>query len=346
MYERVAANVRKTWLLILVFVAFTLLLGWLFGELTGFGYWGLGGAVAFASLMTWGSFFSSDKVALAVSRARPADPRRYKQLHNIVEGLAIASGIPKPRVYVMEDSAPNAFATGRDPQHAAVAVTTGLLEKLNRDELEGVMAHELAHIKNRDTLVMTIAVTLVGVIVLLADWLLRALWWGGGDDDHAGAGALLAIFGLVLLIFAPLIAQLMQFAISRQREFLADSDGVLLTRYPEGLIGALEKLRDDQTVVRTASRATAHLWIESPIPRRAKEVRRHSGNGGAWLNRLFDTHPPLEQRIAALRGSSLTASAPADRPTFTRTPPIGTSRLVTGPTRRMRPPPPPPPPPS
>jgi len=311
MYERIASNVRKTWMLILVFVAFTLAIGWFFGYFLDIGWWGLVGATAFAIAMTWGSYFASDRIALAMSRARPADPVRDAQLHNIVEGLCLAAGMPKPRVYIIEDQAPNAFATGRNPEHAAIAVTTGLMDKLARDELEGVIAHELSHVKNRDTLVMTIAVTLVGVIVLLADWMLRAMWWGGGRDrDRGGLGAPLALFGLVMLIVAPVVAQLLQFAISRQREFLADADGVMLTRYPDGLIRALEKLRSDQTVVRTASRATAHLWIESPIARHAHEGGSRTNKQGAWLNRLFDTHPPLEVRIQALRSSALTGSLP------------------------------------
>jgi heat shock protein HtpX len=303
LYERIAANVRKTWLLIFVFTAFALLVGWVFGLVLHVGLWGLAGAAVFTVFMTWGSYFGSDKIALSMSHATPADETEYAQLHNIVEGLSLAAGIPKPRVYIMQDDAPNAFATGRDPQHAAIAVTTGLLEKMSRDELEGVIAHELSHVKNRDTLVMTLAVTLVGVIVLLADWLIRAMWWGGGrDNDSRGLGAPIAILGIVLLVVAPLIAQLLQFAISRQREFLADADGVFLTRYPDGLLHALEKLRDDQTVVHSSSRATAHLWIESPIPREAGEARRGSAKKqGAWLNRMFDTHPPLEDRIAALQ---------------------------------------------
>ena len=312
MYERVASNVRKTWLLIFVFVVLVLAVGWVFGEFMQIGLWGLGGAAIFAVFMTWGSYFASDKIALSMSRAQPADPVKHAQLHNLVEGLSIAAGIPKPRVYVVEDAAPNAFATGRNPEHAAVAVTTGLMEKLTRDELEGVIAHELAHVENRDTLVMTLAVTLVGVIVLLADWMIRAMWWGGGGGDRdrgGGLGLPFAILGMVLLVLAPLIAQLLQFAISRQREFLADADAVLLTRYPDGLIGALEKLQQDRTVVRSASRATAHLWIESPIARHANETKRATKQG-AWLNRMFDTHPPLETRIAALRSSALAGSTP------------------------------------
>ena len=300
MYDRIAGNVRKSWLLIIAFFALTGAVGYFFGYFTGTGLWGLWIAVAFSFFMSWGSWFASDRIALSVSRARPADEKLFAQLHNVVEGLSLAAGIPKPRVYVVEDIAPNAFATGRNPEHAAIAVTTGLVLKMNRDELEGVIAHELAHVKNRDTLVMTLAVTLVGVIVLLADWMLRALWWGA-DEAEGKAFAPLAILGLVLLITAPLIAQLLQFAISRRREFLADADAVFLTRHPDGLIGALEKLRGDVTVVRSASRATAHLWIEQPNARHAHEGGTKTRKSGAWLNRMFDTHPPLEERIAALR---------------------------------------------
>jgi heat shock protein HtpX len=308
MYERVASNVRKTWLLIAIFVLLVVGVGFFLGYYTNI-WWAPAAAVIFAILMTWGSYFSSDKIALSVSRAKPAEGTRYNQLHNIVEGLSIAAGLPKPRVYVVEDQAPNAFATGRNPEHAAVAVTTGLLAKLNRDELEGVIAHELSHVKNRDTLVMTIAVTLVGVVVLLADAMVRMMWWGslagGGRDRRNGIAAPLAILGFVLLLLAPLFAQLLQFAISRQREFLADADAVFLTRYPPGLINALRKLQADETVVRSASRATAHLWIEGPIAKQKAKGPKGATRQGAWLNRLFETHPPLEKRIEALEASAL-----------------------------------------
>ena len=264
-----------------------------------FGAVGIVIALVVALTMSALSYWKSDAVALRMSRARPADPVEYARLHNIIEGLCIAAGLPKPRVYIVDDEAPNAFATGRDPKHAAIAVTTGLLDKMNRIELEGVLAHELSHIKNYDILVSTIAVTLVGFIALASDIAIRTLWWGGGrsrdDRDGGGAGAILAIFGFALLILAPLIAQLMQFAVSRRRESLADISGVELTRYPPGLISALEKLRDDQTVVHSHSRATAHLWIEQPMPTEKEEGKL------SRLNRLFDTHPPLEDRIAALR---------------------------------------------
>ena len=317
MYERIASNVRKTWGLMFAFVLLVAAIGWVFGYWSGLGYWGVVIAVVIAVAMSWGSYFSSDKIALSMSRAKPADPAEYGQLHNLVEGLAIAGGIPKPRVFIVEDEAPNAFATGRDPEHAAVAVTTGLLKLMKRDELEGVIAHELSHIQNRDTLVMTIAVTLVGVVVLLGDFFMRSLWFGGGRRDNEGGGgaaAIFAILGIALLLLAPLFAQLMQFAISRRREYLADADAVFMTRHPDGLIGALTKLKGDETVVRTASRATAHLWIESPIQQNAREGRHQTNKSGAWLNRMFNTHPPLDDRIAALR-SLAPGLQPATPPT-------------------------------
>ncbi len=237
-----------------------------------------------------------------MSRARPADPTQYARYHNIVEGLCIASGLPKPRLYIVDDPAPNAFATGRNPKHAAIAVTTGLLEKMNRIELEGVLAHELSHIKNYDILVSTLAVTLVGIVAIVADISIRMLWWNGGrryysDSDRGGggAGAPLALLGFALLILAPLIARVLQFAVSRRREALADVSAIEMTRYPPGLIAALEKLRDDHTVVASNSRATAHLWIEHPLALTEDEGKL------SWINRLFMTHPPLDERIAALR---------------------------------------------
>ena len=267
--------------------------------LIGYGVVGVVIALVVAGVSAFAAYWKSDAVALRMSRAHPADPVEHARLHNIVEGLCIAGGLPKPRLYIIDDPAPNAFATGRNPRHASVAVTTGLLERMNRIELEGVIAHELSHVKNYDILVSTLAVTLVGVIVLLSDFAIRFLWFGGGSgrrsDRDGGAGAIVAMLGFVLLLVAPLFAKLMQAAVSRRREGLADLTGVSLTRYPPGLIAALEKLRDDQTVVASGSRATAHLWIESPLARTTEEGRL------SWLNRLFDTHPPLEERIAALR---------------------------------------------
>lgn len=277
-----------------------LVAAWAFNTLVGYGAAGLVAALVFAGAAAFAAYWKSDAVALAMSHARPADPVRYARLHNVVEGLCIAAGLPKPRVYVVEDPAPNAFATGRNPRHAAVAVTTGLLDKMNRVELEAVLAHELSHIKNYDILVSTIAVTLVGIVALLSDWGMRFLWWGGPRhrDDRtqgAGPGAIVAVLGFALLLVTPLVARLMQLAVSRRRESLADFSGVSLTRYPPAMISALEKLRDDTTVVHSASKATAHLWIEQPTPQTKEEGRT------AWFNRLFNTHPPLEERIAALR---------------------------------------------
>ena len=217
------------------------------------------------------SYWKSDAVALAMSRAKPADPQEYARLHNLVEGLCIASGLPKPRVYVVDDEAPNAFATGRDPRHAAIAVTTGLLDKMNRVELEGVLAHELSHIKNYDILVSTLAVTMVGLIALVSDLchphavVERRPARSRTTPTAAAPSAFLAVLGFALLILAPLIGRLLQFAVSRRRELLADVSGVEITRYPPGLISALEKLKDDTTVVHSGSRATAHLWIEAPV---------------------------------------------------------------------------------
>ena len=280
-------------LVVLVVMAVDLLLG--------FGIGGLVVALVVAGGGTAIAYWKSDALALAMSHARPADPTTYARLHNLVEGLCIAAGLPKPRVYVIDDPAPNAFATGRNPRHAAIAVPTGLLDKLTRIELEGVLAHELSHVKNYDILVSTLAVTLVGVVALLADFSLRFMWWGGPrhrDDTSggsAGPAAALGVLGLVLLLVAPLVARLMQFSVSRRREALADVSGVALTRYPPGLISALEKLKADTTVVHSSSRATAHLWVESPLARTPEEGRL------SRLNRLFDTHPPLEERIAALK---------------------------------------------
>ncbi|HEX3622067.1 MAG TPA: M48 family metalloprotease [Acidimicrobiales bacterium] len=301
MYEQISSNKRRSVVLVAGFVALVLLVGWAVDLLFGFGLAGLLIALVIAGGMSAVSYWKSDSVALAMSHARPADPTEYARLHNLVEGLCIAAGLPKPRVYVIDDVAPNAFATGRNPRHAAVAVTTGLLEKMNRVELEGVLAHELSHVKNYDILVSTLAVTLVGVIALLADFSLRFMWWGGprrrDRQSNGGAGpqAVFAIVGLVLLILAPLVARVMQATISRRREALADVSGVALTRYPPGLISALEKLKEDTTVVHSSSRATAHLWVESPLARTPEEGRL------SRLNRLFDTHPPLEERIQALK---------------------------------------------
>jgi heat shock protein HtpX len=293
LYDEIAENKRRSALLVAGFVVFVVLVALAFDVLIGYGLAGVIIGLVVAGGAAFAAYWKSDAVALSMSRARPADPEQYPRLHNIVEGLCIASGLPKPRLYVVEDAAPNAFATGRNPKNAAVAVTTGLLDKMNRVELEAVLAHELSHVQNYDILVSTLAVTMVGIVALLTDVGLRAMWFGGSNrrDQNPIAGVL-AVF---VLVAAPLVARAMQMTIGRKRESLADTSGVEMTRYPPGLISALEKLRDDQTVVASGSRATAHLWIESPLDRDRGQSRF------GRLNRLFDTHPPLDERIAALR---------------------------------------------
>ncbi len=296
MYDLITKNIRRSWALMAIFVAVFLGLGYSVGAALGGGRAGVAGmsvmsVIAFFMALT--SYYAGDAIVLGVSRARLVTPEQEPRLHNLVEGLCIAAGMPKPRVYVVEDQAPNAFATGRDPEHGSIAVTRGLLDKMNRVELEGVVAHELAHVKNRDTRVMVIAATLVGVIVLVTDFVFRSLVWGGSDsDDNRATGLIFFAVALVLWILSPIIAAALHAAVSRRREGLADVSGVALTRYPPGLISALKKLGEDRTVVRTASRATAALWIESPL-------QRSSGVRG-WYNRLFDTHPPIDERIKTL----------------------------------------------
>jgi heat shock protein HtpX len=301
-YDQVAQNKRRSALLLFGFVALVAAVGAAFNLLFGGGPVFIAIAVLLAGGAAALSYWKSDAIALRVSRARPAPIEEYARLHNLVEGLCIAGGLPKPRIYIVDDPSPNAFATGRDPKHAAIAVTTGLLEKLNRVELEGVVAHELSHIKNYDILVSTLAVTLVGVVAIIADIGVRFLWFGmgrsrnnGNDSGGGGPQAILALLGFALLILSPLIGRAMQAAVSRRRETLADVSAVELTRYPPGLISALEKLRDDYTVVGSTSHATAHLWIEQPQALEESEGRMSK------LNRMFDTHPPLEERIALLR---------------------------------------------
>jgi heat shock protein HtpX len=299
MFELIRSNKRRSVALVGGFALVAVLIGLAAGYVAGFGPWGMAIALVFAGGMAFVSYWKADKIALAVSRAHPADPEQYRRLYNLVEGLCIAGGLPQPGIYVVDDPAPNAFATGRNPQHAAIAVTTGLLEKLNRVELEGVIAHELSHIKNYDILVSTLAVTLVGAVAIITDISIRMLWWNGGrnrrEGDHEGGGNPLAIIGFILLILAPIIAKAMQAAISRKRETLADISACQLTRYPPGLISALEKLKADTTVTHAASTATAHLWIEQPM-----SGVGDSGRLGS-IHRLFDTHPPLDERIALLK---------------------------------------------
>lgn len=299
MFDEIRSNKRRSVLLIVVFVIVTVAIGMIVGALVGGGVLPTVVAFVIAAITAGVSYWKSDRIALRVSRAIPADPATYQRLHNLVEGLCIAGGLPKPGVYIIEDPAPNAFATGRNPQHAAIAVTTGLLEKMNRVELEGVIAHELSHIRNYDILVSTIAVVLVGTVAIVTDLSIRMMWWNGGrvsrDGDRQNGSNPLAIVGIILLVVAPIVAKAMQAALSRRRETLADTSACQMTRYPPGLISALEKLKADTTTTHSASMATAHLWIEQPL-----SGVRDEGRLG-WFHRMFDTHPPLDTRIALLK---------------------------------------------
>jgi len=254
-------------------------------------------AVIFALAMNISAYWFSDKIALTSTGAKEADPVQFLELHRILENLAITAGLPKPRLYIIEDSAPNAFAAGRDPKHAVVAVTTGLLARLDRSELEGVLAHELSHVGNRDILVMTVAVVLAGLITVVVDMFLRvSLFGGGGSRDRGGGNAVLAIVAILAIILAPIAAQLIQMAISRKREFLADASGALLTRYPDGLASALQKISSYQAPMRKASHATAHLFISNPFG---------AHEAGKFIAKIFSTHPPVGERIAALQGMNV-----------------------------------------
>ncbi|MBI3588644.1 M48 family metallopeptidase [Candidatus Micrarchaeota archaeon] len=294
LYDQIAWNKRKAVLLVLLFIPIVVGLGWLFGRLSGLGNFGLVLAVFISVILSIVSYWYSDSIVLSASGAQPADPKEFRKLHEIVEDISIASGTPKPRVFVINDAAINAFATGRDPQHAAIAVTTGALEKLNRQELEGVIAHELSHVKNFDIRFMAVVAVLVGIVVLLGDWLLRASFLGGRRDDREGGkgGAALFALGIILGILMPIFAQLIRLAVSRRREFLADSDGALLTRNPEGLANALRKIQSDGNQLKAASNATAHLYFANPFKNRN------------WLSNLFSTHPPIEERIRRLESSA------------------------------------------
>ena len=292
MYKEIDSNKRRTVLLMGLFLVFVIGLGYLLSYIFD-NYFILVIAVIIAVVQSLVSYYYSDSITLAISKAKEV-PRKepFLELHRIVENLAITAGLPKPKIYVIDDTAPNAFATGRDPKHAAIAVTSGLLEKLDKVELQGVIAHELSHVGNYDIRLMTIVVVLVGVVALLSDFFLRYMWFGGGrrrDGDGGGQLQLiLLIVGIALAILAPLAATLIQLSISRKREYLADASGALLTRYPEGLASALEKIEQDQEPLEAANRATAHLYIESPL----------KGNN---VSKLFSTHPPVEDRIKRLR---------------------------------------------
>lgn len=293
MYDQITTNKIRSAALIGVFAALLLAVGWVFGEANGVGYWGLAIALAVAFAMSWGSYWYSDKIVLAMSHARPVDRDVEPYVVNTVEGLAIAAGIPMPKAYVIDDPAPNAFATGRDPEHASIAVTTGLVQKMDRLELEGVIAHELSHVKNRDTLVQTLAAVLAGTVVLLSDWMVRSFWWGGGrrrnNNGGGEGGAIFLVIGIVLALLAPVFAAMIQMAISRRREYLADANGALLTRYPAGLASALRKIAADTNRLSVANKATESLYIYNPLK-----------DYGGGLNSLFNTHPPIEERIRRL----------------------------------------------
>lgn len=290
MYEHISSNLWRSRVLVVLFVAILAGMGYLFAEATGYPEI-LPLAVVFAVLSAIGSYYYSDKIVIAMSRARPATREEYAHLVNSVEGLALAAGIPVPKIYVIDDTAPNAFATGRNPEHGVIAVTTGLLQKLNRVELEGVIAHEMSHIKDYDIRLMTLVAVLAGTVVLLSDWMMRSFWWGGGRRRRQnGGGLIVLLIALVAAILAPIVATLIRLAISRKREFLADAQGAMLTRYPEGLASALEKIAADTEPLEVANKATAHMYIVNPL----KDI-------GGTLSSLFSTHPPIEERVRRLR---------------------------------------------
>jgi len=293
LYTQAESNIRKTWLLLIAFLIFIIALGWLFSYLLDNSIF-LILAVIIALLQSFFAYWYSDKIVLAMTRARPIEKKDNPELYRIVENLCIAAGLPLPRICIIAEQQPNAFATGRNAEHAVVAVTQGLLEKLERPELEGVIAHELSHIGNKDMLLGTVIVILIGIVSLISNWFLRISFWGGTRrDSRDSSGPILMILGIIAAILAPIAAILIQLAVSRKREFLADASGALLTRYPEGLAKALEKISADPNPMRIASNSTAHLFIASPF--RGKQSK-------SWFTKLFMTHPPVEERISALRG--------------------------------------------
>jgi len=298
LYTQADVNIRKTWFLMTGFLIFIILLGWFFSYLFN-EQWILILAVVFAVFQSFLSYWNSDKIILSLSQAQgPIKKEDNPELYRIVENLSITAGLFMPKIYIIDDASPNAFATGRNPQHAIVCVTRGLLDKLEKVELEGVISHELSHIGNRDILLCSVVVVLVGMISLLSHWMLRGMSFGGGrrrNDDNGNLGLILMLVGLVAAILAPIAAVLIQLAISRKREFLADATGALLTRYPEGLARALEKIAKDPAPLRTASQATAHLFITDPL-----KLKRTN-----WLTKLWLTHPPVEERIKVLRQMSV-----------------------------------------
>jgi heat shock protein HtpX len=297
MYTAQAQNRWRTVLLITAFTVLVVVVAFVFGDILGgsasAGVVFIPMAILFSLAMSLFSYYAGDRLVLAQSHAQEVGEGEETELRNVVETLALGLGIPTPKLYIIEDPAPNAFATGRDPKHASVAVTRGLLEIMDRSELEGVIAHELSHVGNRDIRVMLLVTVLVGTVALLSDWLLRSMWWGGRDDsddrDRGSGGAILMIVGIVLAILTPIIATLIQLAVSRQREYLADASGAFLTRYPEGLASALRKISADRNVLSVANKATASLYIANPL-------KDHPFQ----FDHLFDTHPPIEERIKRL----------------------------------------------
>ncbi|HEY4875813.1 MAG TPA: M48 family metallopeptidase [Puia sp.] len=294
-YKSISANIWKSYLILALFILFAGTIAYVIGQATGYGP-SIGVLIfIFAIIYSFVSYFYSDKIVLATTGAREIKEKDNPQLFHIVENLAIGDGIPMPKVYLVNDPSPNAFATGRDIKHASVAVTSGILERLNKSEMEGVIAHELSHVKNYDTRLMAITAVLVGFIALLTDLFLRNLFWGGfrnNEERNNNNQAIFLVVAIILAILAPIIASLIQLAVSRKREFLADASGALLTRYPEGLASALEKISSDPRPLQTASNATAHLFIVNPF--------KSKGFHG-WVTNLFSTHPPIEERIKILR---------------------------------------------
>ncbi len=291
LYNHYDKNIRLTWVYLTIFLVVVIGAGYVFSVALG-ERWILPVAVLFSVLMSVSSYWFSDKIVLSMSGAKPVDSASNQELYRIIENLSITAGLPIPKIYTIDDTAMNAFATGRNPEHGVICFTTGILSRLDKSEIEAVAAHELSHIGNRDTLVSTVVVVLVGLVALLADWFRHAAFFGGGRSDNRNSHPAFLILALVLSLLAPVFAVMMQLAISRKREFLADASGALLTRYPEALASALEKIAGDREPLEAANRATAHLYISNPFK-------------GKKLSKLFMTHPPMEERIAALRGMDI-----------------------------------------
>jgi len=293
-YSQISANKRKTWIIVVLFMLFVTTVVFVYGKASGYGLSYVGIGLIISGIMGISSYYYSDKMILGMSGAKQIQKEDNPVLFRTVENLCIGAGIPMPRIYIIKDSAINAFATGRDPKHSVVCVTTGILDRLNKIELEGVIAHELSHVRNYDIRLMSIVVILVGLVALLADFFMRSLWFGGRRDRSSSGNSqgIFLLIGIALAILSPLIATLIQLAVSRKREFLADASGSLLTRYPEGLASALEKISADKEPLEVANNATAHLYIANPFKGKA----RHN-----WLTNLFNTHPPIAERIRILR---------------------------------------------